>query len=48
MTGSERWPTAAWDMQKFRYNVINAGNVKYGTTVVGKIVQIKKKENAPA
>ncbi len=27
---AERCPTAAWDMQKFWYNVAKAGNVKYG------------------
>ncbi len=27
---AERCPTAAWDMQKFWYNVTKAGNVKYG------------------
>ena len=27
---AERCPTAAWDMQKFWYNVTKAGEVKYG------------------
>ena len=27
---AERCPTAAWDMQKFWYNVTKAGEVDYG------------------
>lgn len=34
---AERCPTAAWDMQKFWYNVTKAGEVKYGN-----FVQIEK------
>ncbi len=30
---AERCPTAAWDMQKFFYNVTKAGEVKYGNLV---------------
>ena len=30
---AERCPTAAWDMQKFWYNVTKAGEVKYGNLV---------------
>ncbi len=30
---AERCPTAAWDMQKFWYNVTKAGEVKYGNFV---------------
>ena len=30
---AERCPTAAWDMQKFFYNVTKAGEVKYGNFV---------------
>jgi NADPH-dependent glutamate synthase beta subunit-like oxidoreductase len=30
---AERCPTAAWDMQKFFYNITKAGHVKYGTLV---------------
>jgi formate hydrogenlyase subunit 6/NADH:ubiquinone oxidoreductase subunit I len=31
---AERCPTAAWDMQKFWYNVTKAGEVKYGVMVM--------------
>jgi formate dehydrogenase beta subunit len=31
---AERCPTAAWDMQKFWYNVTKAGTVKYGPPLV--------------
>ncbi len=37
---SERCPTAAWDMQKFWYNVTKAGEVKYN------VVQITRNANA--
>ncbi|MFM9904332.1 MAG: FAD-dependent oxidoreductase [Pyrinomonadaceae bacterium] len=37
---AERCPTAAWDMQKFFYNVTKAGEVKYN------VVQITRKESA--
>jgi NADPH-dependent glutamate synthase beta subunit-like oxidoreductase len=30
---AERCPTAAWDMQKFWYNVTKAGEIKYGNLV---------------
>jgi NADPH-dependent glutamate synthase beta subunit-like oxidoreductase len=33
---AERCPTAAWDMQKFWYNVTKAGSVKYGCNDNGK------------
>jgi formate dehydrogenase beta subunit len=39
---AERCPTAAWDMQAFWYNVTKAGEVKYGPTVVGNLVQIER------
>ncbi|MCC6329909.1 MAG: 4Fe-4S dicluster domain-containing protein [Acidobacteria bacterium] len=39
---AERCPTAAWDMQAFWYNVTKAGEVKYGPTVVGNLVQIQR------
>lgn len=39
---AERCPTAAWDMQAFWYNVTKAGEVKYGPTVVGNLVQITR------
>ncbi len=39
---AERCPTAAWDMQRFWYNVTKAGDVKYGPTVVGNLVQITR------
>ncbi len=42
---AERCPTAAWDMQKFWYNVTKAGEVKYGPTVVGNLVQIERNGN---
>jgi len=42
---AERCPTAAWDMQAFWYNVTKAGEVKYGPTVVGNLVQIKRNGN---
>ncbi len=32
---AERCPTAAWDMQKFWYNVTKAGEVKYGCNEIG-------------
>jgi NADPH-dependent glutamate synthase beta subunit-like oxidoreductase len=37
---AERCPTAAWDMQKFWYNVTKAGSVKYNT-----MVQIERNGN---
>ncbi len=30
---AERCPTAAWDMQKFWYNIAKAGEIKYGNFV---------------
>ena len=42
---AERCPTAAWDMQKFWYNVTKAGEVKYGPTGAGSIVQITRNGN---
>jgi formate dehydrogenase (NADP+) beta subunit len=39
---AERCPTAAWDMQKFWYNVTKAGNEKYG---VDRMVQITRNGN---
>lgn len=39
---AERCPTAAWDMQKFWYNVTKAGNVKYN------VVQITRNGNGAA
>ncbi len=39
---AERCPTAAWDMQKFWYNVTKAGEVKYGATNGGSFVQIER------
>jgi NADPH-dependent glutamate synthase beta subunit-like oxidoreductase len=39
---AERCPTAAWDMQKFWYNVTKAGEVKYGADA---IVQITRNGN---
>ena len=45
---AERCPTAAWDMQAFWYNVTKAGNVKYGPTVIGNMVQITRNGNALA
>jgi formate dehydrogenase (NADP+) beta subunit len=42
---AERCPTAAWDMQAFWYNVTKAGDVKYGPTVVGNLVQIQRNGN---
>ena len=38
---AERCPTAAWDMQKFWYNVTKAGEVKYGN-----LVQIERNGSA--
>ena len=45
---AERCPTAAWDMQAFWYNVTKAGEVKYGPTVVGNLVQIQRNGNGAA
>jgi ferredoxin len=42
---AERCPTAAWDMQKFWYNVTKAGSVKYGPNGAGAIVQITRNGN---
>jgi ferredoxin len=39
---AERCPTAAWDMQKFWYNVTKAGEIKYGATSGGTFVQIER------
>lgn len=41
---AERCPTAAWDMQKFWYNVTKAGEVKYGPNGNG-LVQIERNGN---
>jgi hypothetical protein len=40
---AERCPTAAWEMEKFWYNVTKAGEVKYGTN--GGRVQITRNGN---
>jgi formate dehydrogenase (NADP+) beta subunit len=45
---AERCPTAAWDMQAFWYNVTKAGEIKYGPTVVGNLVQIERNGNGAA
>jgi formate dehydrogenase (NADP+) beta subunit len=45
---AERCPTAAWDMQAFWYNVTKAGDLKYGPTVVGNLVQIERNGNGAA
>ncbi len=42
---AERCPTAAWDMQKFWYNVTKAGEIKYGPSVVDNLVQIERNGN---
>jgi NADPH-dependent glutamate synthase beta subunit-like oxidoreductase len=42
---AERCPTAAWDMQKFWYNVTKAGEVKYGANGSGSMVQITRNGN---
>ncbi|MFN0279740.1 MAG: FAD-dependent oxidoreductase [Pyrinomonadaceae bacterium] len=42
---AERCPTAAWDMQKFWYNVTKAGEVKYGANGAGSMVQITRSGN---
>ncbi len=42
---AERCPTAAWDMQKFWYNVTKAGEVKYGPRGAGSFVQITRNGN---
>jgi NADPH-dependent glutamate synthase beta subunit-like oxidoreductase/ferredoxin len=42
---AERCPTAAWDMQAFWYNVTKAGEIKYGPTMVGNVVQITRNGN---
>jgi NADPH-dependent glutamate synthase beta subunit-like oxidoreductase len=39
---AERCPTAAWDMQKFWYNVTKAGEAKYGPRGVGSFVQLTR------
>jgi NADPH-dependent glutamate synthase beta subunit-like oxidoreductase len=39
---AERCPTAAWDMQKFWYNVTKAGSVKYGPNGSAQMVQISR------
>ena len=45
---AERCPTAAWDMQAFWYNVTKAGDIKYGPTMVGNLVQIQRNGNGAA
>ena len=45
---AERCPPAAWDMQAFWYNVTKAGEIKYGPTVVGNLVQIERNGNGAA
>lgn len=42
---AERCPTAAWDMQKFWYNVTKAGSVKYGPNGNSSLVQIQRNGN---
>lgn len=42
---AERCPTAAWDMQKFWYDVAKAGEVKYGANGAGAVVQITRNGN---
>ena len=42
---AERCPTAAWDMQKFWYNVMKAGEVKYGPDISNTIIQITRNGN---
>ncbi len=42
---AERCPTAAWEMEKFWYNVTKAGEVKYGPAAVGNFVQIERNGN---
>ena len=42
---AERCPTAAWDMQKFWYNVTKAGEVKYGANSSGSMIQITRNGN---
>jgi ferredoxin len=42
---AERCPTAAWDMQKFWYNVTKAGEVKYGPNGSGSMIQITRNGN---
>jgi formate dehydrogenase (NADP+) beta subunit len=42
---AERCPTAAWDMQKFWYNVTKAGSVKYGPDGNSTMVQITRNGN---
>ncbi len=42
---AERCPTAAWDMQAFWYNLTKAGEIKYGPTVIGNMVQIQRNGN---
>ncbi len=42
---AERCPTAAWDMQKFWYNVTKAGEVKYGPRGAGSFVQLTRNGN---
>lgn len=42
---AERCPTAAWDMQKFWYNVTKAGSVKYGPNGNSSLVQIQRHGN---
>ncbi len=41
-------PTAAGDMQAFWYNVTKAGEVTYGPTVVGNLVQLTRNGNSAA
>lgn len=43
---AERCPTAAWEMEKFWYNVTKAGEVKYGPSGEGSFVQIQRNGNA--
>jgi NADPH-dependent glutamate synthase beta subunit-like oxidoreductase len=45
---AERCPTAAWDMQKFWYNVTKAGSVKYGPNGARAMVQITRNGNSLA
>ena len=45
---AERCPTAAWDMQKFWYNVTKAGQVKYGPNGSGSMIQLTRNGNGAA
>ena len=45
MNNAKRCLIAAWDIQAFWYNVTKPGEVKYGPTMVGNLIQFERTGN---